>query len=143
MLFKARKKELADKLVSGKKISKAEKHEISYYLTGDASVERKKGRPSKWLRDCQLAFEYLSLIAEGKQLKNKIRDKLIEKHGLTDKQNTFYSALSKGIKSLEGIAKQWIYDVENGYAEISDKNDLDTTRAKNFLQLIAVYRKQD
>jgi hypothetical protein len=123
------KEELAEKVLRGKKLNIAEKETIYHFLTGRKPQSKKRGRPSTKVRDYRLALNFLTTRDKyPKRSASKIRDDLAKEYGLSDKDNTFYIALKRGIEILRSRT------------ECSVINDEETLYR---LKMIDVYKKKN
>jgi hypothetical protein len=110
-----RKKNIAEKIISGKKLSQSEKIEIYVSLTGNRPPLKPKGRPSTVERDIGIAVEYLrDLETRGVKMAGTIRMELTQKYRLpSSRENTFYTALNKGIWEIEKVSNGIIANPES------------------------------
>lgn len=104
------RRKLADKVFYCEKLTDFDRQKVYRMLTGKEPPEKKRGRPSTESRDMELAYEFLVKKKCGKVFNNTIID-LVNKYGLPVNQNmenTFYTALNRGIRHLQKVAKETI-----------------------------------
>lgn len=134
--------ELADKVMSGVKLTLKEKQLIYERLTGKKPPRRILGRKTEKYRDMRIASGFLTMKKEGKKTVKKIIMELGKLHrlpGLEDVAHpTFYKALNKGIGLLDSYARQWLDFAERDDAEWSAKGIAD---AKEHIALIEEHLK--
>ena len=122
------KEELAEKVLRGEKLNNSEKESIYRFLTGNEPRCKKRGRPPTKVRDYRLALNFLTMRDKfPKRSVAKIRADLVKEYGLSDKDNTFYIALKRGM------------DILSLRTEKTIKNDETIYR----LKIIDDYRKQN
>lgn len=129
-----RKEKLAEKILAGKRLNKAEKEEIYRLLTGKEPAPVKKGRPSTEDRDFKLALDYIHMKAGAKRI-DKLRNELAKKHKLrlnsdgVVRENTFYRALNRGIENIYFTATLWLENYKKGEFSDRDPDDNEKTAA--------------
>ena len=139
------KEELADKVLSGEKLSKTDRQDIYVFLTGKEPQfrERGRGRPPEKVRDYRLALSYLTMIDENPQKKPHIhRNKLVEQYNISSNVDTFTKAIKKGIKTLQARSENSINNV--GQLAISEEEKQKIySQAMYRLKLIADYQSRN
>lgn len=146
-----RKEQIAEKVLSGKRLNTSEREEIYRLLTGKSpNVSAKKGRPRQLVRDYRLAVDYLYARSEGSKRTDKLRIELADKHGLLKggrayRDNTFYIALNKGIAEWHKFATYWLQQFQMGDPEFCTDNEEENQKSfgkmQRALQLIEDYKK--
>ena len=147
-LQKARKIELAEKLLSKERLTKAEKIEIYELLTGNHPPNIKgPGRPSEERRDQAIAFEFLFAKAKGEKQLHNIKKALVAKFELSEMQNTFYAALKKGMDLLYDRATADIPKYEatviTGNIELEETRKKLLSTSQKLIALIDDYRNKN
>lgn len=137
------REELADKMLSGVKLTTADKKTIYWLLTGSTAPNTRKGRPSSKYRDIRLAIDFLSMKFQESKKVSIIIKKLGKLYGLpgleTVQAATFYKALNKGIALLEENTAQWVEAIEIGAIEDAPES---LANAKKNLEWISMHREQ-
>ena len=145
LLYEAmRRGDLARKIFHGQKLTKKEKQEAYFFLTGkNPPPSKKRGRPPARYRDFNLAADYLNAAVKSKKGSNKLkilREKLTKKYGLPWSENTFYSALKRGRKEIRFFHAEVIRRAEEG--SISDPQRAKSL-AHDLLLKVENYEKQN
>lgn len=117
-----RKKELAEKVLKSKGLTKEEKHEIYLSLTTEEPATIKKGRPSKINRDMDFALDYLETKYDKKW--TGINPIAIRHAIKTNDQTTVYKALNRGLKELEVDSKADEQAANNMLSKINENSPL-------------------
>lgn len=145
---------LAEKLMSGEKLTETEKRQIYRYLTGiDAPRGSKRGARAKTYRDLGLAIDYLFARDAGQKKAGEVKRELAKIYELPGEKSgdivivnddTFYKALHNGLSMLESSAREWIKSVESGEHEYMNPEKLEksTATAKLHIELIDKYKKR-
>lgn len=107
---------LAEKQLSGKRLTRSEREDIYWYLTNnEAPTGKATGRPNTIQRDQAFAFDYLMEVRKGLKQPQEIRKELAQKHNIIGtnvpyeyKDNTASLALKRGMNGLYKIATKMI-----------------------------------
>jgi len=122
LLYRAmRKGQLAEKVLSDKRLNRSEKQEIYFFLTDKAPPRAKRGRPSTKERDFSLAADYLGEWAKGRGLGalKDFRTAVTKKYDWSSSsKNTFHEAFQRGCKLIPSFVAEVKRRVEKG--SISD-----------------------
>jgi len=117
-----RKRQLAEKVMKVKGLTKEEKQEIYNLLTNDDPPPVKKGRPSKCMRDMAFAYDYLKAKYNGKWVGI---ESIATKHKIKiNDHTTIYKALDRGLKALEDDSKEAQQSANNMLAYIKEGSRL-------------------
>lgn len=122
------RRELAKKVLAGKRLTTAEKHLIYSLLTGE-TAEKKRKLTKNDVRNANLAADYLIRASEERGDLSEIRATLAKQYNLPGLEEcsseTFYKAVRRGIDVLGAhCAKQLDMIDKNQMQGSIDKNDL-------------------
>lgn len=121
-------RELADKVMAGKRLTSAEKSEIYRLLTG-FKPNRKRKLTKLDVRNANLAADYLTQASEANGKLSDTRSTLAKQYELPGLENcsneTFYKAVSRGIEILgDHCSKQLDIIKKNPGLNSNEKDEL-------------------
>lgn len=144
---------LAHKIIYGEKLTNLDREDIFYLLTGRKHTLRRSGRPSTNVRDYRIALQYITLTGKPTPNKQKIREELAErfkwpedsKNNPLTNENTFYTAVNRGVELICARARKWIHQLENDETlSMSDKKkEEEKKRFQHHLELVENYRNRN
>jgi hypothetical protein len=99
--------ELAEKILSGQRLTVKEKRDAYFFITGqNPPPPKSRGRPTEGRRDFKLALQYLKKRKEWKGETSKLRDMLKKEHKMIGSNDvTFYAAINRGIELADSDAR--------------------------------------